>query len=135
VDAQIKSLDWGSIFVGEGPLFGIIIGVDCQNNGYLCGSTWGKYIEHIQDWSDVGITDYSESDAEHPDFSQFVTVMIKIQKHVLTLFFNDQQVAQATLPSYHTASRHTVGERRPLRLPHKGRPRPDQTTTVCCDRV
>ena len=28
MDAQIKSLDWGSTFVGDGPIFGVVIGVE-----------------------------------------------------------------------------------------------------------
>lgn len=98
VDAQIRSLNWGATFVGEGPLFGVLIGVDSQRDGYLCGSIWGKYIEHIKDWSAAGISDYVTRPALNIDFSKVVTFSVIMRNHLIRVLLNGQQVAQAALP-------------------------------------
>ncbi len=101
IDAQIKSLDWGNTFVGEGPIYGIVMGMDSQYMGYSCSEV-PRFLGHVDDWTDQGITGYAGIDDAHLNFADYVNFTLKIQHHVVTLYLNGQQTAQATLPAYQT---------------------------------
>jgi hypothetical protein len=99
IDAQIKSLDWGNTFVGDGPDFGILVGIDGQYMGYLCAAM-PNYFSHVIDWSEEGITGYSGIGEAPDDFRQYVNFTVKIQHQVATFYLNGQWIAQATLTNY-----------------------------------
>jgi hypothetical protein len=98
VDAQIKVL--GYSFRDE-TIFGIVIGVDRQGNSYRCGLNWGRAIERLQGDPSEGIAGFTEDDSVGRDFSTYVTLRVTVEKNVMTLFFDEQQFAQATVTAFH----------------------------------
>ncbi len=99
IDAQIKSLDWGTTFVGDGPVFGIALEMDSQYRGYVCSEV-PLFLGHVG-LPAQGITRYSGIDEAHIDFSHYVDFKVTIQRQVAALFLDGQQIARATLSAYH----------------------------------
>jgi|ERR1051326_2460530 hypothetical protein len=96
VDAQIKVLGYG--FRDE-TIFGIAVGFDNGGNGYACGLNWGRGIQGRPEDSAERVTQYVQGNAG-ADFSDYVTLTVKIRDDRMTVLINGGEFAEATVPSY-----------------------------------
>jgi hypothetical protein len=93
IDARIKDSDAG--FQND-DAFGIVVGMNSQGAGYVCGVTLNQPIVSYPGWDEHTILSESTTGI-YGDWSNYMTVTVIIRKHVITLFYDEQQVAQATV--------------------------------------
>lgn len=97
VDAQIKDPDPG--FQND-DAFGIVIGMDIQGAGYVCGVTLNQPIAGYPGWDDHTIKSETTSGV-YGHFADYVTVTVTIRQNVITLLYDGKLVAQASVTDYH----------------------------------
>lgn len=93
VDVQIK--DTGEGFQND-SVFGIVVAMNSQGAGYVCGVTLGQPILSYPGWDQHTIQRETTSDVSAV-FSHYVTVTVTIQNNVITLFYDGERAAQATV--------------------------------------
>ena len=96
VDAQIKYQD---LAFQNDDTFGIIVGMNNQGNGYVCGGLW-IWLPPIASYPGWDTSTIKGETAREVDFSNYVTITVKIQKSVITLLYDGKFVARATASAY-----------------------------------
>ena len=93
IDAQIS--DSGASFQND-DVFGIVVGMNSQGAGYVCGMTLNKPIASYPGWDEHTIQREATTGV-YGSWSRYVTVTVTIRDHVITLFYDGKQVARATV--------------------------------------
>jgi hypothetical protein len=93
IDAQIS--DSGASFQND-DAFGIVVGMNSQGAGYVCGETLNKPIASYPGWDEHTIQREATTGV-YGTWSRYVTVTVTIRDHIITLFYDGKQAAQATV--------------------------------------
>lgn len=93
IDAQIS--DSGASFQND-DVFGIVVGMNSQGDGYVCGETLNDPIASYPGWDEHTIQREATTGV-YGSWSGYVTVTVTIRGNVITLFYDGKQAARATV--------------------------------------